>query len=377
MKLKLKIFQSYREIDAGAWDSLIPEHVCTRYAWLCALEESQSMAAHNLRYKIPALIDESGRLLAAAPLVIKPNTVCEYGVEKLWLQKAHDNGIELLPKFQLESPLTAATAPRLLTHPALPREILANVMLQATIDASSASSMNALTIARMTDEEAKLAQQAGLVISYEIGSVWRNEGYKHYGDYIARLKSKPRYDIQHERTQFRQQGLEVRVLRGAEIHAKHWEEFHRGYSMVCKKHNDRVLLNRQFFDKLTGMGDNIILIAAFADNTFQAGVLCLRTKRQLLIRNWAAVVNIPHAVPEITLHQPIELAIELGLDEIDCGVWGAHKSKRGYAPVAHPNAHWFRDPAMHRLASSIAGQHYAAFTASQIPTWHSRYFRST
>ena len=333
------------------------------------------MAMHGLRFRIPVLQDESGTVVAAAPGVVKPGMVGDYGPENHWIRQAVKRGLGVLPKLQYETPLTPVSGPRLLTHPDWPRAPLAGALLQAILGQSARSSVNALTIARMSDADAALARKAGMIISHEIGTVWHNDGYASHADFLSRLKSKLRYKLIRERRLFRQAGLRVRVLCGSEILSRHWDAFHAGYRAICAKHDDRVLLNRGFFDHLAALGDDVMLLAAFSGETFRSGTLCLRSGDRLMSRNWSEVEPTPNAMLELGLHLPIDVAIELGLSAVDGGVWGPHKSERGYEALALPNAHWLRHPGLQELARSIAARHHAGFLAAESPSWRSRHFR--
>ena len=333
------------------------------------------MAGHGLRFRIPVLRDEAGSVVAAAPGISKPDMIGDYGPENHWIRHALRQGLAVLPKFQLETPLTPVSGPRLLTHPDWPRAPLAGALLQAVLDLNARSSSNALTISRMTDADAELARKAGMIISHEVASVWHNDGYVSHTDFLSRLKARLRYDLTHERRIFRQAGVKVRVLTGSEIRAAHWDAFHAGYRAICAKHHDRVLLNRAFFDHLAPLGDDVMLLAAFSGETFRSGTLCVRSGDRLLCRNWSEVEPTPNAMLELGLHLPIDVAIDLGLTLVDCGVWGAHKSKRGYEALAQPNAHWLRHPGLHEVASTIAARHHAGFLAAESASWRSRHFR--
>lgn len=335
--LRFRYARSIREIDERAWDALGPAHLCTRYAWLRALEESGSIGPERgIAFRIPLLLNAAGTIVAAAPGVIKGHTLGEYGPESEWIRRAQKSGKPLLPKLQIEVPMTPIAGPRLLTHPAWSRTELADALLKAILQATEAGQQNALTLARMTAEEAELAPKRGMVISYEMGSASRNEGYANYAEFLSRLKHSARYDIRKECSDFARLGLEVRVLRGDRILAWHWDALYSGYAAVCERKRAPRLMARDFFDRIAPLGDKVMLIAAFSGDAFKAAVLALHSGEWLLSRIWGEIEPIPNAAFELGLYRPAEMAIELGLHGVDGGVWGGHKAKRGFRAIAHP-----------------------------------------
>lgn len=376
-KIVVRYARSMRQIDPASWDRLEPFHICSRHAWLSALEESESIGpAAGIGFMIPLLIDgTTGQLLAAAPGTIKNNTRGEYGPENLWISRAEKAGLGLLPKLQFDIPMTPVCGPRLLTHPAWPRATLCSMLLTAILQNVKAGQHNALTIARLPEDEKKYADPNHFVFSHEISSEWCNDGYTGFEEFTRKLKAPYRYNIRSERKHVHQQGLRIRVLRGREILESHWDSFYSGYQAVCERHASPRLLSRDFFSRLAPFGDDIWLIAAFSGQRMTASSFCIRSKNWLLNRNWSELEHMPDALFEVTMYTPIELAIESGLAGIDCGIWGAHKAARGFKPKAHTNAHWFRDEAVKKMAASIAEKHTAGFLKTLSPqAWENHYF---
>ncbi|HVZ44009.1 MAG TPA: GNAT family N-acetyltransferase [Ramlibacter sp.] len=374
--LRFRYFRSMKEVPPAQWDALAPAHVFTTHAWLSAFEASGLVGpGRAIEYCIPALVDSSGTLVAAAPGVMKREPLGEYGPEYAWLHDAARRGIRLLPKLQIEVPLTPVASPKFLVRPGWDRAELVRVLFQAMMDSAARGSLSALSIVRMTKQDQDALRARGLAASSEIGTRWRNEGYRSYDEFLARLKGEYRYAIRRERKDFHSHGLKVQLLRGREITAAHWDAFFAGYEAVCVRKRGPVLLNRRFFDQLAPLGDAICLMGVFAGDEFRAGTFMIAGSDTLYSRSWSELAHTPGAVFEAAMYRPAELAIELGLQWLDCGIWGPHKPKRGFEPVLVPNAHWLRDPSMEKLARAMAARHERSVLDRLGPSWHEHYLR--
>ena len=356
--LKFSYLDSILNVPAPAWDKLLPQHAFSSHTWLSALEKSGLVGRDQVvQFRIPVLHDEQGTLVAAAPGVLKRSTLGEYGPENLWIRQTREQGVQLLPKMQLEIPMTPVASPKFLVHPDWPQEPVGKLLLRALLETTSKSPYQALTIARMSDTDLSVVNGYGLTVSNDVNSVWHNKGYSSYADYLSRFKSYYRNKINRERRAFSETGLSVRLLRGADIGSKHWDDFFAGYVAVCRYKQSPVLLNRGFFDHLSGLGDAVLLIAAYCGDSYKSGNLLIQSGDTLYSRNWSELEYSPFSLFELGCHRIIELAIDLQLARVDSGVWGAHKAERGLEPEAFPNAHWFRDPNVRALAANISKKH--------------------
>jgi predicted N-acyltransferase len=375
--LRFQYLRSMKDVSAAAWDALRPAHVFTSHTWLSALEVGGLVApGGSVEYRIPALFDAAGTLVAAAPGVVKRKALAEYGPENLWIQEAARQGANLLPKMQLEVPFVAAPSPKFLVHPAAPHDQLASLLLKAVTETTAASHFSTLTVARMAGHDEAIAAAHGMLSSAEIGSRWTNEEYGSFGAFLTQMKSDYRYSIRRERSEFRELGHTVRELRGKDIRPHHWDAFLAGHEAVCRKYQAPAFLNRKFLDALHPLGDAIWLIAVFSGDTYRAGSFMVQSGDTLFSRSWSQLHVTPGALFEAGSYRPMEIAIELGLKFVDCGVWGPHKPERGFEAIRVPNAHWFRDTAVHQLAVRINDRHQAAVSARFPVPWKEHYMRS-
>ncbi len=373
--LQFRYIDSLRDVAPADWDQLTPAHGFSRHAWLSAMEEGGMLGAdRGLNLRCPTLFDGS-RLVAAAPGFVKSNTIGECGPENLWLDVAEKNGRPLLPKVQLELPADASAGPRFLVDPAYPRGDLVKLLLDGLVRTSANAGFRAVTVARMSPEDAEILTAANWVMSQEVACVWENEGYGNLSDFLGRLKKAYRYQILKDRAEYRATGLETRVLRGAEIRPEHWDAFYEGHVKLCQKYGSSVRLTRSYLDYLGYFGDSLLLMGAFSADRLVAGVYCLCDNDSLFSRHWSFLNEVPGGVFELGLYLPMELAIAEGLRYVDSGIWGAHKVKRGFRTALWPSAHWFDNASMRQLAETMSARHRAMYESAQTASWEAHYFR--
>jgi predicted N-acyltransferase len=356
--LRLRVVESIADVPAAAWDACAGQDPFSRHGFFSALEQSRTIGAHRgILPRYVCLFDAGGILVAAAAAMLKSNTWGEYGPEIAWLRAAVAAGQRVLPKFQVDVPLTPVMGRRLLVHPRWPRDAIAQLLLQELRGLAERDSPCAnLGFLRLAPSEARLLAAQGFLLSHELRSAWRNPGFAAYTDFLAALRHGSRSMIQRERRKVAQSGLELKTLSGHDVSPTLWRDFHRGYVDVCHRHGGRPWMSETFFPLLAQqLPDQVCMLAAFAGDAFVGGALCLRSDRILHVRHWSLLVSAPALVFELTLHRPLELACEERLDAVDGGVYGKHKAFRCYLPEAVPNAHWIPDPRLRRFAAGIVG----------------------
>jgi predicted N-acyltransferase len=375
-QLKFRILGSMKQVPAAAWDALEPRSLFTSHAWLSALEDSRLVAPGTaIEYRIHVLESESGEIVAAAPGVLKRLPLAEYGAEMLWQRAAEARGIRLLPKISLEVPLTPVRTPKLRVRPGWPRAELSRLLLKAAVEAASRSSnVASFSIGRMAESDEAAAQAHGFVTSPELGSRWVNRGWRSHEEFLGGLRSDYRNALKRERRRFAGLGVELRLLRGSQVLPSHWAAFMEGHAAICRGKQAPVLLNEDFLGRVSSsLGDAICLQGVFAGERYLSGAFMVIDGDTLYSRSWSEVEFAPGAVFEASLHRPIEIAIELGLNAVDGGTLARHKPKRGYAAFELPSAHWFRDPAMEKLARNVATRARSSIAVHLVPSWESRY----
>ena len=360
--IEARLARSYGELPAGEWDALAGDNPFLRRAFLTALEDSGSVGPGTGWSPAPLLIDDAeGRIAAALPAWLKSHSQGEYVFDHAWADAWHRAGGEYYPKLQIAVPFTPATGPRLLGDPELFVPLLRAA--EQLCEQNGLSSAHATFIA---PEQLAWFEAAGWLVRSDIQFHWINRGYASFDDFLAALSSRKRKDLRKERLAA-QQGVEIRVLRGAQIEPGHWQAFWAFYQDTGARKWGHPYLTRQAFD-LFGqrLGDAVVLIMAFAEGHPIAGALNFIGGDVLYGRYWGALLDKPFLHFELCYYQAIELAIALGLTRVEAGAQGGHKLARGYEPVQTFSAHHVVHPGFRAAVADFLARERAGVEGDRL-----------
>ena len=324
-------------LDAAQWDALATDgDPFVHHAFLSALEESGSVGPGTGWSPAPILIEDEGRLVAAAPSYLKSHSQGEYVFDQGWADAYQRAGGAYYPKLQVAVPFTPVPGQRLLGS--RPQQLLAaleTVVIQ-----------NGLSSAHITFLDGAGAAQCdarGWLIREGLQYHWFNRGYASFDDFLGSLSSRKRKQIRKERAAARQ-GLEFEALRGADIGPAAWEAMWAFYQDTGARKWGHPYLTRAFFDRIAEtMGDRLLLFIARRDGRSVAGALNVIGDKALYGRYWGALSELPFLHFELCYYRAIDWAIEHGLAQVQAGAQGEHKLARGYEPVVTKSAHFLAD----------------------------------
>jgi predicted N-acyltransferase len=340
--ISVRIASAVSDLPAEQWDALTEGgNPFMRHAFLAALESSGSVGGWSGWTPMPLAIDrDDGRLAAALPAYLKQHSQGEYVFDHSWADAWERAGGRYYPKLQIAAPFTPATGPRLLTrNPALAPALLAA--------AEKLCALNELSSAHATfiePEQVPLFEAAGWLIRSDIQFHWFNRGYASFDDFLAALSSRKRKAIRKERAAA-QDGVQINAFTGAELRPEHWDAFWAFYQDTGGRKWGRPYLTRSAFDAFgETMGEDILLVLAFADGRPIAGALNFIGADALYGRYWGCTADKPFLHFELCYYQAIEAAIARGLARVEAGAQGGHKLARGYEPVKTWSAHFIPNP---------------------------------
>ena len=321
------------QVDAPAWDALSGGDPFLSHAFLSALEDSGSVGPGTGWSPAPLLVEEEGRLLAAAPAYLKSHSQGEYVFDHGWADAWERAGGQYYPKLQVAVPFTPVPGTRLLGS--RPQQLLAG--LEAVTVQNELSSAHITFINEAGTHE---AERRGWLIRHGVQYHWLNRGYASFDDFLGSLSSRKRKTLRKERSAA-VQSLEIRILRGAEISAADWDAMWAFYQDTGARKWGRPYLTREFFD-LVGerMGDSVLLVLACRRGVPIAGALNFIGPDTLYGRYWGTTDEVPFLHFELCYYQAIEWAIDHRLTSVQAGAQGEHKVARGYEPVVTRSAHF-------------------------------------
>ena len=340
--LTARIAPGVATLPAAEWDALAGlDNPFVSHAFLGALEDSGSVGPGTGWTPAPLVIEDgAGHLLAALPAYAKGHSQGEYVFDHAWADAWERAGGRYYPKLQIAAPFTPATGPRLLlADPAYAAPLL--VAAEQLCRQQGFSSAHATFV---EPGQRPLFERAGWLPRSDIQFHWLNRGYGSFDDFLAALSSRKRKAIRKERAAA-QDGVEIRALSGAELLPEHWDAFWRFYQDTGARKWGHPYLTRAAFDLLgERMGEQILLLLAYADGRPIAGALNFIGGDAIYGRYWGAVVDKPFLHFELCYYQAIDSAIERGLERVEAGAQGGHKLARGYEPVQTWSMHYIADP---------------------------------
>lgn len=352
-----KIASGVAGLNARAWDRLTEDHPFVSYAFLAALEVSDSVGPGTGWTPAPILVDDDeGHLVAAAPAYLKTHSQGEYVFDHGWADAWERAGGAYYPKLQVAVPFTPVPGPRLLGS--RPQQLLA--ALEAVTIQNEISSAHVTFI---EDRDLAEAERRGWLTRHGIQYHWFNRGYRDFDDFLDSLTSRHRKTIRKERAAARE-GLAFRALTGSDIGETEWDAMWRFYQDTGSRKWGHPYLTREFFDRAgETMGDKLLLFLAYRSGMPVAGALNVVGPDALYGRYWGAIDEVRFLHFELSYYQAIEWAIAHGLGSVQAGAQGEHKLLRGYEPVVTRSAHFIPNAGFRQAVSDFLEEERSAVAA--------------
>ena len=342
-----RIAPGFGAVDAADWDRLAGDRdPFLRHRFLDLLETSGSIGGASGWTPVPLIVEAEGRKIAAAPAFLKQHSQGEYVFDHGWADAWQRAGGAYYPKLQVAVPFTPVPGRRLLgDHP--------EALLGALRAVTAQFELSSAHVTFCTLEEAALAEGQGWLVRHGLQFHWRNRDYTSFDDFLAALSSRKRKAIRKERTAANT-GLEILILRGAEIEPTHWDAMWHFYQDTGARKWGQPYLTREFFERLgAAMGDECLLFLAIRDGRPIAGALNFVGADALYGRYWGASEEVEFLHFELSYYRAIEWAIAHRLATVQAGAQGEHKLARGYEPVRTYSVHHLPDPGFRRAVAEF------------------------
>lgn len=326
------------EVDSSSWNSLAMQLPTPflEWDWLRLLEVSGSAAPSTGWQPKHLTVHKSGRLVAAAPLFIKTHSEGEFVFDHFWAQLAARMNQAYYPKLVGMSPFTPIGAYRFLLDPELEQGALIS-RLQQEIDRFCLSmGLSGCHYQFLDPAWEHRLQDWGFKTWMHPGFVWENRGFESFDDFLACFRSSRRKSIKKERKHLYSQGVRVQAYAGEDIQERHLYSMYRFYLMTNQRYApwSCKYLSQEFFLGLChpDVRRSLLLLAAFEEGVQQPlGMSMLVFKGdQLFGRYWGGVDGVPFLHFNLCYYEPIEWAIQNGIQSFDPGMGGEHKLYRGF-----------------------------------------------
>jgi len=339
------------EIDAAAWDALLPDdNPFLRHAFLSGLEQHGCIRAeYGWRAQHVGLY-RGGELVAAAPLYLKRNSHGEYVFDWSWAGAYERHGLDYYPKLLAAVPYSPVTGPRLLAGSGGDAPALRQALVAAIADTVQGADLSSAHVNFVTDADTQALQSAGWLARFDWQYHWTNPrgesgSWRDFEDFLAALSHKKRKNIRHERAQVARAHITCEVHHGDELDPCDWAAIHELYLGTFAERGNHPALTLAFFRHLGAVMPRAVLaILCRRGNEIIAMALLLRSSDTLYGRYWGCHENVPGLHFEACYYQGIEYCLAHGLSRFEPGAQGEHKLARGFLPTRTRSFHYLADP---------------------------------
>jgi hypothetical protein len=344
--LTARAHQRLSEIDAAAWNALLPnDNPFVDHAFLSGLEEHGCLHTRRGWQPHHFTLYRDEKLIAAAPCYVKGNSHGEYVFDWSWAGAYERNGLDYYPKLLSAVPYSPVTGPRLLVgdneESPLFRHLLIE-LLKSQTDSSGLSSMH-LNFADETDS-ATFADFKEWLPRFDWQFHWTNAGWNSFDEFLGSMTSKKRKNIRQEREHVARAGVTCEILHGDEMTSRDWRTVHNFYEATFDEKGNYPALTLKFFEHLgRAMPRRVLAVIARRDGDPIAAALLLRSSDTLYGRYWGSSENIAGLHFEVCYYQGIDYCLKHGLKRFEPGAQGEHKLARGFLPTITRSFHYLAD----------------------------------
>lgn len=341
--LEIKFSHKISEIGATIWNSLCPtDNPFTRYEFLYALENSDSVCAKTGWQPFHLQLQDNGITIAVMPLYLKQHSYGEYVFDWAWADAYQRHGLDYYPKLVCAIPYSPVMGPRLLTRQD-PKPLLAIVKMQlpSLCEKLSANSFHLLF---PTDSETLELSHPNLMVRKGCQYQWFNRDYENFTHFLEHFSSRKRKNVKKERRKVTDQAITHIQFSGHEISHEMIHQFYEFYRMTYLKRGREAYLTKDFFFQLQEtMPENLLLVVAMKDEQAVAAALSLKDSDTLYGRYWGCFDEYDSLHFETCYYQGIDYCIEHKLKRFDSGAQGEHKIQRGFEPVPTWSVHYVKE----------------------------------
>lgn len=352
------------DVPADAWNALCGTgQPFVQHGFLAALEASQSVCAGNGWSPAHALLEnDTGELIAAAPLYEKRHSYGEFVFDFAWANAYDQLGLDYYPKLLNAVPFSPVVGPRILAGDAATRAQMA-ARLAALPEQDGYSSLHTLF---PDAASARALADAGATPRRGCQYRWHNRDYQDFDDFLSQLSSKRRKEIRRERKRMRDAGVTIEVRTPDDIDAALWNTLYAFYGRTYAIRGQPPYLTRAFFQELAErLDDRVLFFIAWHRATPVGMAFMMRGDDTLYGRHWGCANDYHGLHFETCYYAGIDYCIEHGLACFDAGAQGEHKIRRGFEPVATWSYHVIVDP---RLSSAV--EDFCGREAQMMQSFH-------
>lgn len=337
------------EIPQAEWDRLAQplKTPFFEWDWLHNMEASGSAVARAGWQPCHLTVWRDKQLIAAAPLYVKGHSYGEFVFDHQWADLAYRLGIRYYPKLLGMSPFTPAVGYRFLIADGEDEEELTELMVAAIDHFCDRHNISGCNFLYVDPEWRSLMERHGFSGWLHHNSIWQNQGFQTFDDYLGMFNANQRRNIKRERKALSKSGLEMKMHAGDDITHSLLLLMYDFYSHHCDRFGGwgSKYLTKRFFEELYhNYRHRVLLAAAYreGDDRHPVGMsFCITKGARLYGRYWGSFSEYDCLHFNACYYSPIEWAIANGIQIFDPGAGGGHKKRRGFPATPHHSLHRF------------------------------------
>lgn len=350
--LSIRSVAAASEIPREVWLRLCPAGHPFLDADFLAIIERHGAAANAWGWGARHLVasDEQGRVVGLLPLYVKSHSHGDFIYDWSWAAAYRQLGHEYYPKLMTCLPHTPVAGPRLLVADGPAAAGIRQALVGGARTLAGHLGVSSWHVALPTEDEAKLLQGDGFLISHDVQFHWIDPGCGDFDGYLATFSAAKRRKVKAERRRVESSGLRLETRHGDEIDPAEWPLLHALYAATFAKFNNHAVFSAACFaDLAAALGRRMVAFIARDGAIPIAVALCFRSDDVLYGRYWGCLGNFHSLHFELCFYQGIAYCLRHGLRRFEPGAGGEHKLARGFTPTAVCSAHWIRDATMREL----------------------------
>ncbi len=350
--ISIRTASAASDIAPAAWARLCPPgHPFLNADFLTIIERHGAAApASGWTPRHLVASDPQGAILGLLPLYVKTHSHGDFIYDWSWAAAYRQLGRAYYPKLISCVPHTPVAAARLLVADNPQAAVIRQALVDGARALASRYGVSSWHVALPGDEETRLLQSAGLLISHDVQFHWIDPGCGDFDGYLATFSAAKRRKVRAERRRVADSGLSIETRHGDQIDAAEWPMLHALYAATFEKFNNHAAFSAACFaDLAAALGRRMVAFIAREQGLPVAIALCFRSDEALYGRYWGCSGNYHSLHFELCFYQGIAYCLREGLRRFEPGAGGEHKLARGFTPTAVHSAHWICDPAMRQL----------------------------
>ncbi|WP_460054847.1 GNAT family N-acetyltransferase [Spirochaeta dissipatitropha] len=377
-RLEFRFHDSMADIDPDGWNRIgSAASFLIKHSWLASLEKSRSVSPSTDWSPLHALTYDGNKLIAGMPMYLRSkSSEGEFVFDYPWIQAAEQLGLPYFPKLVGMSPATPIPAQDILLDESWCREmnvepvIFRRWFLSKICQHAQETGIGSIHLQFTRKALSTAAVDLGFGTWEHFGFSWENSSFRNFDDFLQNMTKDRRRNARRERRRLADSGIRFRMFQGHEAESRLLDTLYTYYVNTTNQFGPWAAryLNRDFFmNVLETAADNLLICAAYkASEEEPVGIsMMLIDGKRLLGRYWGCREQVEFLHFACCYYEPIEWAINHGMQSFNPGMGGEHKIHRGFKGCTHYSHHWFRDDRMRWLFHANIHQ-FNDFTKEQI-----------